>query len=77
MRKRLLQAIEQQQPVDIYFNIGVNGGETKCVLMYKAFLPIDIKGDYFEGYTEEERLKKNPAQKLLTTDNILAICEIV
>ena len=76
MRQLLLQAIQQQQPVDIYFNTSVEGGEIKCQLMYKTFLPTNINGDYFEGYTIKER-SKPVAQRVLTTDNILAICNIL
>jgi|GEM_PF-4304227 len=71
----LKKAVNEQQPIDIYFNI--NDGTEKCILIYKAFLVVEtdpIKKT-FSGFTLEDRLKP-VGSKLLTEDTILAICKI-
>ncbi|MFD2910133.1 hypothetical protein ACFSX9_15490 [Flavobacterium ardleyense] len=76
MRNLLLRAIDEQNPVNIYFTVQDNEQNT-CRLFYPNFLVTGINdtNNTFIGYSQEERTK-NIGQKVITEDSISPICRV-
>lgn len=77
MIHRLRRAMQNQIPVDIYFNIATPGKLVQCIKYYPLFMvkEIDEENMTFSGFTLEQRNGEDD-KSIFTTDSILPICEV-